>query len=713
MEMNRAYEEEQARLKETMEEISQQIEGIGDRYYGDNFVEQLLDAKREEDRNRLGLLLAEPYFGRLDFMEEQTDKTLPLYIGKRGMEDSKTGEPYIIDWRAPVASLFYTFTGGEEPVVYEAPEGPVGGEVLLKRNLSVRKQALERVVDSYVRGGDNLSLTDEFLLYRLGEKKDNRLRDIVSTIQAEQDRIIRAPRLTALIIQGAAGSGKTTVALHRLAYLLYQYQDQVRPERMVIFAPNTMFLDYISGVLPELGVGDVRQTTFADWVIDLLDRPKLLEKDMAEGKQWFSVGNARNEQFELSPGRCKGSLVFKDKLDQFIARYEADYLPGQDFEAWSGKVLPAADIAAWFRVEYRHYPLAPRRERLTARMNRWLEMELNQIGDPKIRKERSKTSKQRMRAYVKRLGELDALQLYRQLFDTLAADLGDGVNIPVAVVEQTRRDLKKSIVRQEDLAPLAWLHLAFHGTPAQKLDHVVLDEAQDVPPLQIEVLKVCMNEASFTILGDLAQGIHAYRGIQRWEEFTALFSPDRRSYHELRQSYRSTMEIIEFANTILPFTDTLLPPAQPVFRSGEPVRIRELTEGEDRISYIRNFIAVNEQDGMATIAVIARTEEDSAALCQALLNQGVEASLISEGQRGYSGGISVVPVYLTKGLEFDAVLLLDVDAERYTAAPQDAKLLYVGSTRALHRLELVYQGEASPLTEGGSQLVKASLRENT
>lgn len=566
MESNRIYEEEQTRLRETLGEITQQIDGIGGRYYGDNFLEQLLDVKREEDRVRLGLLQTEPYFGRLDFVEEKSDQSLPLYIGKRGMEDSRTGAPYIIDWRAPVASLFYTFTGGEEPVVYEAPEGPVGGEVLLKRNLSIRKQSLERVVDSYVRGGDNLGLSDEFLLYRLGEKKDNRLRDIVSTIQAEQDRIIRAPRLAALIIQGAAGSGKTTVALHRLAYLLYQYQGQVRPERMVIFAPNAMFLDYISGVLPELGVGDVRQATFTDWVMELLDKPKLLEKDDAEGKMWFSLGKSTEEQLDLAPGRRKGSLAFKDKLDQFIARYEADYLPEQEFEAWPGKVLAAAEITAWFRVEYRHYPLAPRRERLTARMNRWLEMALNEIADPKIRKERSKTAKQRMRTYVKRLGELDALKLYKQLFDELASESPDQANmpgaVPEAVVEQTRKNLKKSIVRQEDLAPLAWLHLAFHGTPAQKFDHVVLDEAQDVPPLQIEVLKACMNEASFTILGDLAQGIHAYRGIHRWEEFTSLFSSERCSYHELRQSYRSTMEIIEFANTILPFTDTLLPPAQ-------------------------------------------------------------------------------------------------------------------------------------------------------
>lgn len=699
---NSSYQQEQLRLHETLEEIGRQLAAVGGRYYGDDFLEQLLDEKREEERRRLSLLQNEPYFGRLDFLEQDALEPLPLYIGKRGMEHKDTGTPYVIDWRAPVASLFYTFTGGDAPVAYEAPEGAISGEVLLKRNLSIRKQALERVVDSYVRGGDNLGLSDEFLLYRLGEKKDNRLRDIVSTIQAEQDRIIRAPRQAALIIQGAAGSGKTTVALHRLAYLLYQYQGQMRPERMVIFAPNAMFLDYISGVLPELGVGDVRQTTFADWTCELLGLPQLLSKEDGEGKQWFAAEGgadgsaARAERLRLAPGRYKGSAAFKQALDRFIARYETDYLPQQDFEAWPGRTLPADEIRQWFTVEYRHYSLAPRRERLIARINRWLAMALGGLGDPKQRKDRSKTAKQRLRAYVKKLGELDTLKLYGQLFDQLGQEQGEG-SLPPPIIEQTRKDLKKRIIRQEDLAPLAWLHLAFHGVPSPAFDHVVLDEAQDVPPLQIEVLKACMNEPSFTILGDLAQGIHAYRGIHRWEEFSSLFEPERCSYHELRQSYRSTMEIIEFANRILPFTDTMLRPAQPVFRSGEPVGITAVADSAGRLARIRQFIADHGQGSMATVALIVRTEQSGRALFDTLQAEGIEASLIVEGQRGYSGGISIVPVHLTKGLEFDAALVIDADADSYTEAPHDAKLLYVGCTRALHRLELLYEGEPSPL----------------
>jgi len=297
MSEGRAYEEEQTRLTETLSEIDRQLASIGPRYYGDDYLEQVLDAKREDTRSRLTLLAAEPYFGRIDWREAGKPEAVPLYIGKRGMDRAGTNEPYVIDWRAPVASLFYSFTGGEAAVEYEAPDGVIAGEVHRKRNVSVRDRELQRVVDSYVRGGDNLGLSDEFLLYRLGERKDNRLRDIVSTIQAEQDEIIRAPKNKALIIQGAAGSGKTTVALHRLAYLLYRYQEQMRAERMIIFAPNAMFLDYISGVLPELGVGNVRQTTFADWALELLGDVKLAVAD--ESERWFRTKESP-KQYETS-----------------------------------------------------------------------------------------------------------------------------------------------------------------------------------------------------------------------------------------------------------------------------------------------------------------------------------------------------------------------------------------------------------------------------
>lgn len=269
--------------------------------------------------------------------------------------------------------------------------------------------------------------------------------------------------------------------------------------------------------------------------------------------------------------------------------------------------------------------------------------------------------------------------------------------VPEAIRKQTQKDAAKRVVRQEDLAPLVWIHRALHGTDGQTFDHVVVDEAQDVSPLQIALLRSYMKEPSFTLLGDMAQGIHAYRGLHRWEELFELFEEEQRSYHELKLSYRSTLEIIEFANRVLTHTGTGLSPAQPVFRSGDPVEVVRLDGGESRTSRISGIIRQHLAEGMRTIAVIGRTEADCREIYAELSEAGIEASLIVEGQRAYQGGVSVAPVYLSKGLEFDAVLLPDADSRRYTASPEDAKLLYVACTRALHRLTLLYDGEVTPL----------------
>jgi DNA helicase-2/ATP-dependent DNA helicase PcrA len=688
---NPAFDEEQDRLQATFREIDRQRAEIGPVYRGKDYVEQLIEAKREENRQRLDLLANEPYFGRLDFQEKGKPAPLPLYIGKRGMELAETSEPYITDWRAPIASLFYSFTGGDDPVSYEAPDGTIHGEIALKRNISIRNKQLGRIVDSYERGGDNIGLNDEFLLYKLGDKKDNRLRDIVSTIQAEQDRIIRAPRHKALIIQGAAGSGKTTVALHRLAFLLYQYQQQIRAERMIIFAPNTMFLDYISGVLPELGVGNVTQSTFSEWALERLNGNVRLAQHATE-REWFSLEGQRPAIDDDTPGRYKGSLAFKTYLDQQLAEFEQRFLEMQPFEAWEGRTLSGAAIREWFEVEYKPYPLAQRLERLHARINRWLEMQLNEIGDPKLRKERSKTGKQRLRAYANRLPKADALSFYQTLY---ASDKQSDIPGPIAA--STRAYLKKGEVKPEDLPALVWIHIAFNGAGKVAFDHVVVDEAQDVSPLQIALLNSFMSEPSFTILGDLAQGIHAYRGIQRWEELSDVFAADYRSYHALQMSYRSTLEIIEFANRILPHTQTGLPPASPVFRSGDPVELAVLESPEETLPYIESFIRANQEHGMQTIAIIGRTDEACARLAAQLAESGFPANLISESHTRYHGGITVVPVYLAKGLEFDSVLVTDADGQGYSGSPQDAKLLYVACTRALHRLTLCCCGSVTPL----------------
>lgn len=695
-----AYQEEEQRLNEAIAEIDRQLKRLRDIpvYTGHDFTEQVLEAGREERRQALIKSEPEPYFGRLDFQENGKTEQTPLYIGKVGFDREEAGEhPMVIDWRAPVASLFYSFTGGSDSASYEAPEGLIEGLVYLKRNVVIRKQILERVSDTYNRESGGPAVSDEFLVYRLGENKDNRLRDIVSTIQAEQDKIIRAAKNTALIIQGVAGSGKTTVALHRLAFLLYQYKEQVSAEKMIIFAPNHMFLDYISDVLPELGVGDIQQRTFADWASELLD-VSMTAGDTSETLGfWFETVTGGTPDIDDNVrGRYKGSLRLMNLIQRCVESLETTALPEGDFSPWDGAVLRQETIAEWFNEEYKPYPLAKRKERVLARLHRWVEMELKKSSSQAVLKERKKKAAQREKSYGGKWPKFEPLMLYKQLFG--AAKISGlwlqelESEIPKEVLEATRKDLKKNVIREEDLTPLLYFHCLMNEiTGEQRFDHIVIDEAQDFSPFQVALLDKFVRGHSFTILGDLSQGIHAYRGIHTWEEMSSLFDAQSRAYFALTRSYRSTMEIIEFANGILEKgvgSDLL---AVPVFRSGDAVRLISHNGAASREADLRRALRHLRANGnYRTISILTRTLREAEELHGLMCAEWPELHLIDGSKQTYQGGLSVLPVYLSKGLEFDAVIVADADSTHYAEKPWDAKLMYVGCTRALHELWLLH-----------------------
>lgn len=682
-----ALQEEQKRLSMSVREIENQLSAIGPAYTGNDFTEQMLDLQREERKNRLEIAYKEPYFGRIDFQELPGQRVMPLYIGKAGVPKENSNELLVVDWRAPVASLFYSFTGGDDAVTYDSPDGEINGHVHLKRNLMIRQRELVRLVDSYTKGQEEGAVTDEFLLYRLGENKDNRLRDIVSTIQQEQDQIIRAERSKVLFIQGVAGSGKTTVALHRLAFLLYQYADRMRAERMIIFAPNRMFLEYISGVLPELGVGDIQQTTYADWTLELLGHEVTLRGSDEQLAYWFEQPRTA-EEIEASPGRLKGGAVFKQAVDQRLAELDTQILPETPFEPVDGLVLKPSQIAEWYNTDYGEESLMKRRERLVSRIRRWFESELKLRGvhDKKVRAK----AMTMLNAYVKKIPSYTAPQLYLSLFQGKTA----AACMPKELAKVTAARLKQGEVFPEDLAPLAYIHLRLFGLDRPVFDHIVIDEAQDYSPFQLETLRLCQSVISMTILGDLQQGIHAYAGVNRWNELMELFDEEKTGFYELNRSYRSTMEIIEFANRILGAMEGVKP-AVPVFRSGDPVELAEAKPQEWLKELARSVSAWQKQGDLQTIAVIGRTSSECEEIHAYLQANGYEASLIQSKQPAYNGGLSVVPVFLSKGLEFDAVLIADASETNYRTL--DAKLLYVGCTRALHKLKLLYRGAPSQL----------------
>ncbi|MEF3301569.1 HelD family protein [Paenibacillus sp. GYB003] len=706
LDIQSAYQEESEKLDRISGWIDRKLKELQavPRYFGDNLTEQVLESIRENARRNLAGAVDEPYFGRLDFGETGEDAPRRLYIGKFGVDNETTGEPLVIDWRAPVASLFYSFAGGDGPASYEAPDGVIEGLVYLKRNLVIRKQLLQRVVDTYDRNGDNPAVTDEFLLYRLGENKDNKLRDIVSTIQAEQDRIIRSAKNAALVIQGVAGSGKTTVALHRLAFLLYQYRDQIRAEKMIIFAPNRMFLDYISSVLPELGVGHIGQTTFEDWALGTIGG-KLTPADETERRErLFAYGADKPAIDDEAPGRFKGSIRFMRAIEAALNEYEDRFVPIEDFEPWPGGKLPARSVGEWFYGEYRHYPVMKRKERVEARIKRWIEMELGETRDPNVRKDRKKKAAQKLKAYMKSWPSETPFEFYRSLFPAPAgapaARQLPELAIPAPVAEESAKTLGKNKLFPEDLAPLLLIHDRMYGIEGERMfDHIVIDEAQDFSPFQVALLNRHARSGSFTILGDLSQGIHAYKGIRSWDEFLQLFDAQARAFFQLERSYRSTMEIIRFANGVLAAGVPGAMQAVPVFRSGDKVKVLR-HDPDERVDTIVRVLSKLKSGPASTIAVIGRTERECRELHTALLHADVSAVLIDAAQHKYEGGLSVVPVYLAKGLEFDAVVLIDADRDHYGANEHDAKLMYVGCTRALHDLWVLYSGSPSPLAAG-------------
>lgn len=700
-----AYQEESQQLIKTAAEIDHQMkyyESIP-RYYGHDFTEQALEVMHEAKRRNLAIAFKEPYFGRLDFQQKNQEKATPLYIGKVGVEDERTGQLLVIDWRAPVASMFYSINSEKELASYDSPEGLIEGIIYLKRNLVIRDRVLQRVVDTYIKGSTDLTVNDEFLLYRLSDHKDNRLRDIVSSIQSEQDQIIRSSIHTPIIIHGVAGSGKTTVALHRLAYLLYQYRENIHSEKLIIFAPNSMFLDYISNVLPELGVGNIQQTTFTDWALNILDADIQLadRTDMIE--QWLAVGSHRPKINDESPGRFKGSLQFMNLLNQWIELYEESLVPDKDFEAFDHTTLTSELIKQWFYTEYKHYPIIKRKERIVARIKRWLEMELEKVEERNLQKELRKKTNQRLRAYLKKWPDHTPYTFYKLLFtgtnkgpDFLPQALFN--SIPEKVVHYTNRTFKKKQADIEDLAPLLFIHHKFYGTDKKNtFDHVVIDEAQDFSPFQVALLKEQTRRNSFTILGDLSQGIFSYQGIVSWEEFSKVFDDDSK-YFELEKSYRSTTEIIHFANEVLSSGYETKILAKPFFRSGKKVKLVNISQ-DKRISELTHVIKGLQAEKISTLAVVGRTLEAAKSLFESLHEAGLNPTFIDSNQEEYKGGLSVLPIYLTKGLEFDAVIIMDVDAINYDKTEQDAKLLYVGCTRALHDLWLFHTDEISPLVK--------------
>ena len=750
-----AYREESERLTYTLGFVEQSITEMtfkeakmaGEvnqakrRYHSDNsqdYIDLMINSTLQQGyqlklRN-LETARSKPYFARVDFQEAGKPKTDRWYIGKMCLVRESDRELVIVDWRAPVANLYYEGRLGETG--YLCPEGEIRGAMFLKRQFSIDAGELKAIFDI------DITTNDEFLQSYLGANADNRLKDIVSTIQAEQNRIIRAGMEIPLIVQGVAGSGKTTIALHRIAYLIYNYQN-FRPENFMIVAPNRLFLNYISEVLPELGVELVKQTTFEDLALELIGA-KLKIRDTDHKLVSFvqpnlSEAEKKTNGLMKAAARFKSSLLFKEILEIYAAEIEAAVLPGKAFQAGNWIVYSVAEIENLYYRDYKHWPFYQRIEQLKKHFRKRLkEQKEAYIGKLQIRCnleitrlkmeqpdtearqrliiqtiEKKEQQAEKIREFAKRgvneyfaqITPVKVLEYYKQFFADSALFVrltGERVTAEVGeyIRESTLKNLNAGWVEYEDLAPLIYLqHLCYGWGERFKVKHMVIDEAQDFSLFQFFVLKTIVRDSTFTILGDLSQGIHSYRGIKDWRQLREqVFRTGPCELLLLEQSYRTTVEIMEAANGVIRHLRAFEPLiAKPVIRHGKAVELVKMDSFAETGRTLA--VKVRELQGQAyhSVAVICKTNEEAAAVHKYLKKEPVNAALLTGEEEEYRGGLVIVPSYLAKGLEFDVALIANANRENYGEAELDVKLLYVAMTRPLHQLYIYYYGELSPL----------------
>ncbi|UMZ75144.1 RNA polymerase recycling motor HelD [Natranaerofaba carboxydovora] len=671
-----------------------------------------------------------PYFSRIDFRDGRDDKLTKYYIGKVSLFN-ENNEPLIIDWRSPIASLYYDGRIGD--VAYEANEGEVTGQLSLKRQYSIEKGELIDFFDV------DIATNDELLQASLRDKADNKLKDIVSTIQAEQNKIIRADLSKPLVVQGAAGSGKTTIALHRIAYLIYTYEKSFDPDNFMIIAPNKLFLDYISDVLPELDVENARQTTFTNFCFDLLNiKNNLTVKRQDESLSMILEDKDKSEnQKEMFTWTLafKGSMAFKKLIDNYINEIEKDLLPKEDILIGDHTLMTKDELKQSFLYEYDYLPVHKRLDQIKKKLSSRAKQNKEIIIDKISNEYEGKINSARKRVHItedgteigkdkvvnlidkrdekisqvqndvkkvsgnftKQFKKKDALTHYKKLVKDpeliikySPEDIGEEKARFLA--DNSTKMFKNKELELEDLAPLIYLKARLEGfKETVKCSNVVIDEAQDYNLFEFYVLRHILNTDNFTLLGDLAQGIYSYRGICSWQDVNKEIFSGEATELTLQQSYRTTIEIMNLANTVLVngISDQSIL-AKPVVRHGDNPDVTEFANKDQLAFKAKEKIVSLQNKNYSSIAIIGKTLEECEKIKELLEQLGLtETTLLTGLEEEYNAGVVIVPAYAAKGLEFDGALIVNLD-ETFTCSELDTKLLYVAMTRAIHTLFVYY-----------------------
>lgn len=611
-------------------------------------LEVALASYKSNHMQKLYKVQSKPYFGSITFKENNQNNQDKIYIGITHVEDEENEKYLVHDWRAPICSMFYDYELGKAS--YLAPEGMITGEITNKRQFTIKDGKLIRVFDN------NINIDDELLQEVLTEESNDKMKNIVNTIQQEQNAIIRNITDKNLIVQGIAGSGKTSVALHRIAFLLYKIEN-LSSNNVLIFSPNQVFTEYISNVLPELGEANTMQTTLSDFLSSNLEEYKTVESFTSFVERYYKYQETNKEWVKYKQS---------DEIITHINSFAQNILEKAAFE--NDIITHDFEITK----ETLNYLLKSRYERLL------LKERLDAIAEKMCRDfyEGKHTKKSVILSLLKKSLniKLNYKELYKGFFNSQFFVENTTFNL-------TEKEIKDAVgkrnIKYEDACIVLYLKGLFEGFSYRGLiKEVVIDEAQDYSKLEYILIRKIFKKSNFTILGDINQTINPYYKYEKLEELSKIFD-NGTIYLELNKTYRSTPEIIEHTNKILN-----LKHVSAIRRENQrPVLFRDNIL-DLKTALLKDINLLKKEH--FSVAIITKDDSESEKVYELLKNDVKDINILNSNTKNFNKKMVIIPSYIAKGLEFDSVIIY---TEKENSYKQDEKYLYyVACTRAQHQL---------------------------
>lgn len=676
--VDQRIEDNQSRIDVLMKSLKRGVDdenamySVEETYIG-MYLKENISLKRHKDS---------PYFARIDFKEENDKSSKPYYLGKVGLIDENANQ-YIVDWRAPIANLYYDSALGNSE--YHTKKETFKGDLSLKRVFSIKDGVLESFMDV------NNTSDDELLKPYLGVNTDSKIKNIVSSIQQEQNNIIRDALYKNIIVQGVAGSGKTTVMLHRISYLAYNEKDLYKPSQYLVISPNNLFTDYMSAILPDLEVEEVKQITFENLTLEYLNsKAKLTIIPRSKTSTYdpishFKASKKMKELLDSYLNKITENIFLKDLTKDNIILITSNELKElfNKFDKEPLKVKIEKTINSIFKYSQDQANI------IIARINSQFERLIKEENDIEKRKALIRKSYETKNVLIKDIKEIiknyfidfkfNTFEIYKEFIKTIDYE---------ELISSTLSNLNKRKIDFDDLASLIYINEYLFGAKQYSdFISVSIDEAQDLGYMHYAALKKIFKFTNFSVYGDLSQSIYAYRGIESWDEVREIIEGSNEIKY-LAKSYRTTIEIMNFANKILKHLD--VPLAEPVIRNGEEVKVIQTSNS---INLIEKSINKFKEKGYKSIAIICKDEKEVNKY-YTNFKEKINISKLDENSLNYNGEICVLPISLAKGLEFDAVIVTSANNNNYNKDNiLDMKLLYVALTRALHELVVLYDND--------------------